>query len=129
MIKTIFLIILTVLTVLLISGCSVDLVLNVLLTFLGYLPGHLHAFYLEYVYIKRRDERRAGVLDAGPVPGVFSGRVLRGGGKRGAVGRVGGVPAGGMQGPVGQGPAVQVPVGQGPVAQVPVGQRGYGTVR
>ncbi|KAB8219646.1 hypothetical protein BDV33DRAFT_105837 [Aspergillus novoparasiticus] len=38
-----------------------------------YLPGHIHAFYLEYVYYRQRDgvTRRA--------PGVYSERIQRGG--------------------------------------------------
>ena len=39
-----------------ISGCSFDLFVNICLTVLGYLPGHLHAFYLEYVYFDRREK-------------------------------------------------------------------------
>merc|ERR1712071_320674 len=31
-----------------ITGCSCDLLINILLTALGYLPGHIHAFYLIY---------------------------------------------------------------------------------
>ena len=46
---------------------------------LGYFPGHIHAFYLEYTYYKRRDEMRAGVVNARRAPGVFSERVQRGG--------------------------------------------------
>ena len=44
-----------------------------------YFPGHIHAFYVEYVYYKRRDEARAGVYDSRPAPGVYSERVQRGG--------------------------------------------------
>lgn len=39
-----------------ISGCSADLLINILLTLLGYFPGHIHAFYLEYVYFVRREQ-------------------------------------------------------------------------
>ena len=56
------------------------------MTILGYFPGHIHAFYVEYVYIKRRDEIRAGIYDAQPAPGIYSQKVLNGGHK-------GGVPA------------------------------------
>ncbi|KAG7531530.1 hypothetical protein FFLO_04270 [Filobasidium floriforme] len=31
-----------------ISGCGCDLLINILLTALGYIPGHIHAFYLIY---------------------------------------------------------------------------------
>ncbi|RAK80349.1 YqaE/Pmp3 family membrane protein [Aspergillus fijiensis CBS 313.89] len=59
--------------VFLISGCSADFFINLLLTLLGYLPGHIHAFYLEYVYYRNSDAvapRRA--------PGVYSERIQRG---------------------------------------------------
>ncbi|KAL3491262.1 hypothetical protein BJX62DRAFT_237337 [Aspergillus germanicus] len=60
--------------VFLISGCSVDFLINILLTILGYLPGHIHAFYLEYVYYKNRQ-----AMTAEPAPGVYSDRIQRGG--------------------------------------------------
>ncbi|EHA28504.1 plasma membrane proteolipid 3 [Aspergillus awamori] len=63
--------------VFMISGCSVDLLINILLTILGYLPGHVHAFYLEYVYYANRN---AGTGDAPRrAPGVYSERIQRGG--------------------------------------------------
>ncbi|KAF2651267.1 hypothetical protein K491DRAFT_550072, partial [Lophiostoma macrostomum CBS 122681] len=67
--------------VFLISGCGADLLINILLTILGYFPGHIHAFYLEYVYYSRRDQARAGVdpLVNGRAPGVYSERVQSGG--------------------------------------------------
>ena len=42
--------------VFMISGCGMDLFVNICLTILGYLPGHIHAFYLEYVYFDRRQK-------------------------------------------------------------------------
>ncbi|PWY74757.1 hypothetical protein BO83DRAFT_14682 [Aspergillus eucalypticola CBS 122712] len=63
--------------VFMISGCSVDLLINILLTILGYLPGHVHAFYLEYVYYANRN---AGSGEAPRrAPGVYSERIQRGG--------------------------------------------------
>ncbi|KAI2898932.1 hypothetical protein CBS76997_746 [Aspergillus niger] len=63
--------------VFMISGCSVDLLINILLTILGYMPGHVHAFYLEYVYYANRN---AGTGDAPRrAPGVYSERIQRGG--------------------------------------------------
>ncbi|KAL4753188.1 hypothetical protein BDW72DRAFT_191335 [Aspergillus terricola var. indicus] len=59
--------------VFLISGCSVDFLINIMLTILGYLPGHIHAFYLEYVYYKNRE-----AIMADPAPGVYSDRIQRG---------------------------------------------------
>ncbi|WVR05036.1 hypothetical protein IAU60_002048 [Kwoniella sp. DSM 27419] len=38
-----------------ISGCGCDLLINILLTCLGYLPGHLHAFWLIYKKIKAEE--------------------------------------------------------------------------
>jgi len=83
MIKSIFLILITIFVppigVFLVAGCGMDLFVNILLTLLGYFPGHIHAFYVEYVYFKRRDQARAGTLDARPAAGVYSERVQRGG--------------------------------------------------
>ncbi|KAK9369619.1 hypothetical protein V1509DRAFT_645795 [Lipomyces kononenkoae] len=64
--------------VLFISGCSVDLLINVGLTLLGYLPGLLHALYLEYIYYSRREDAANGIV-SGPAPGVFSDTIQRGG--------------------------------------------------
>ncbi|KAI8347636.1 putative stress response RCI peptide [Choanephora cucurbitarum] len=36
-------------------GCGADFWINICLTILGYLPGHIHAFY---VLVKERDEGR-----------------------------------------------------------------------
>ncbi|KAF1941175.1 UPF0057-domain-containing protein [Clathrospora elynae] len=83
MIKTIFLVLITIFLppvgVFLVAGCGADLFINILLTLLGYFPGHIHAFYVEYVYIKRRDEVRAGIYNARPAPGVYSQKVQNGG--------------------------------------------------
>ncbi|WVQ71436.1 hypothetical protein IAR50_000973 [Cryptococcus sp. DSM 104548] len=38
-----------------ITGCSCDLLINILLTVLGYLPGHIHAFWLIYKRIKAEE--------------------------------------------------------------------------
>ncbi|ORY25714.1 hypothetical protein BCR39DRAFT_543054 [Naematelia encephala] len=38
-----------------ITGCSCDLLINILLTILGYLPGHVHAFWLIYKRIKAEE--------------------------------------------------------------------------
>jgi len=42
-----------------IAGCSCDLLINILLTCLGYIPGHIHAFWL--IYRKMRAEETWGV--------------------------------------------------------------------
>ncbi|KAK9238182.1 hypothetical protein V1525DRAFT_358925 [Lipomyces kononenkoae] len=64
--------------VLFISGCSVDLLINVGLTMLGYLPGLLHAFYLEYIYYSRREDAANGIT-GGRAPGVYSDTIQSGG--------------------------------------------------
>jgi len=38
-----------------ITGCGCDLLINILLTILGYIPGHLHAFWLIYNKIKAEE--------------------------------------------------------------------------
>ncbi|PYH42687.1 YqaE/Pmp3 family membrane protein [Aspergillus saccharolyticus JOP 1030-1] len=60
--------------VFLISGCSPDFWINLLLTILGYLPGHIHAFYLEYIYYRNADAAVAPKR----APGVYSERIQRG---------------------------------------------------
>ncbi|KAF2179774.1 UPF0057-domain-containing protein [Zopfia rhizophila CBS 207.26] len=65
--------------VFLVAGCGMDLFINILLTILGYFPGHIHAFYVEYVYYKRRDDARQGIYSGRLAPGVYSDRVQRGG--------------------------------------------------
>ena len=57
----------------------IDLLINVLLTILGFIPGTLHAFYVLYVYYDRRDQARHGLPLPEPAPGIFSHRVQRGG--------------------------------------------------
>ncbi|KAJ7143329.1 hypothetical protein C8R43DRAFT_1015110 [Mycena crocata] len=42
-----------------ITGCSCDLLINILLTILGYIPGHIHAFWL--IYKKMKAEERYGM--------------------------------------------------------------------
>ncbi|TID13419.1 UPF0057-domain-containing protein [Venturia nashicola] len=83
MISTILLIIITLfippIGVFLVAGCGADLLINICLTLLGYFPGHIHAFYVEYVYYKRKEETKAGIIDTRPAPGVFSDRVNNGG--------------------------------------------------
>ncbi|BGP57917.1 hypothetical protein JCM8202_006274 [Rhodotorula sphaerocarpa] len=40
------------------TGCSCDLLINLCLTLLGYIPGHLHAFWL--IWAKMQAEERYG---------------------------------------------------------------------
>ncbi|KAK0751980.1 hypothetical protein B0T18DRAFT_388026 [Schizothecium vesticola] len=62
-----------------IAGCGMDLFVNICLTVLGYFPGHLHAFYLEYIYYDRREQSRSGIPPHTRAPGVYSDRVQSGG--------------------------------------------------
>ncbi|KAI1414226.1 hypothetical protein F5Y13DRAFT_159037 [Hypoxylon sp. FL1857] len=62
-----------------VAGCGADLLINICLTILGYFPGHIHAFYLEYVYYDRREQAREGRYAARRAPGVYSDRVQTGG--------------------------------------------------
>jgi hypothetical protein len=64
-----------------VAGCGADLIINILLTLLGYIPGHIHAFYVEYIYFDRRDRARRGQLTGQIAPGVYSDRVQAGGGQ------------------------------------------------
>ncbi|KAJ5165505.1 Proteolipid membrane potential modulator [Penicillium coprophilum] len=65
--------------VFLIAGCGVDFWINVLLTCLGYFPGHIHAFYVEYVYYQRQNRDPLTRASQRPAPGVYSDRVQNGG--------------------------------------------------
>ncbi|KYK61486.1 hypothetical protein DCS_02628 [Drechmeria coniospora] len=56
-----------------------DLFINICLTILGYLPGHIHAFYIEYVYYDRREQALEGRFPTAPAPGVYSDNVQTGG--------------------------------------------------
>ncbi|KAK7188932.1 plasma membrane proteolipid 3 [Paraphaeosphaeria sporulosa] len=62
-----------------VAGCGADFFINICLTILGYIPGHIHAFYLIYVFYERKDEVKNGVYNPRPASGIFSERVLRGG--------------------------------------------------
>ncbi|TVY25207.1 Plasma membrane proteolipid [Lachnellula hyalina] len=62
-----------------VAGCGADLLINICLTLLGYIPGHIHAFYLEYVYYERKESARQGRFTATRAPGVYSERVQSGG--------------------------------------------------
>ncbi|KAJ7136095.1 hypothetical protein C8R44DRAFT_393211 [Mycena epipterygia] len=43
-----------------IAGCSCDLLINILLTIFGYIPGHIHAFWLIYKKMKAEERYGAG---------------------------------------------------------------------
>ncbi|KAM0786866.1 hypothetical protein ACM66B_002291 [Microbotryomycetes sp. NB124-2] len=42
------------------TGCSCDLVINICLTLLGFIPGHLHAFWLIYKNAQAEERYGAG---------------------------------------------------------------------
>jgi len=71
--------------VFMIAGCGADLCVNICLTLLGYIPGHVHAFYLEYVYFERRGQVRRGQVATRHAPGVYSENIQRGGTQYGTV--------------------------------------------
>ena len=59
--------------VFLIKGCGADVLINICLTILGYFPGHIHAFYLEYQYYHRKDQAaQQGMYNSAPAPGEYS---------------------------------------------------------
>ncbi|KAI3577040.1 hypothetical protein IWW34DRAFT_851385 [Fusarium oxysporum f. sp. albedinis] len=70
-----------------VAGCGMDLFINICLTLLGFLPGHIHAFYLEYIYYDRREQAREGRFATGPAPGIYSDNVQTGGQGYGTMGR------------------------------------------
>ncbi|KAF2140339.1 uncharacterized protein K452DRAFT_289083 [Aplosporella prunicola CBS 121167] len=70
--------------VLIVAGCGTDFCINLCLTILGFLPGHVHAFYIEYVYYKRREDAARGIYDSRPAPGVYSEKVQAAGVQQGA---------------------------------------------
>jgi len=43
-----------------VAGCGCDLLINILLTILGYIPGHLHAFWLIYQKMKAEEQYGTG---------------------------------------------------------------------
>jgi len=72
--------------VFLIAGCGADLLINICLTVLGYLPGHIHAFYLEYVYFQRQEQTVLGRVANRHATGVYSDRINNPGTSYGTVG-------------------------------------------
>ncbi|KAH7318494.1 plasma membrane proteolipid 3 [Stachybotrys elegans] len=62
-----------------VAGCGMDLFINICLTILGYIPGHIHAFYVEWVYFDRREQAHEGRLAPRRAAGVYSENVQSGG--------------------------------------------------
>ena len=44
-----------------------------------YFPGHIHAFYLEYIYFERRSQSQMGNMAVKRAPGIYSDNVNSGG--------------------------------------------------
>ncbi|KAK3615699.1 hypothetical protein LTR56_026430, partial [Elasticomyces elasticus] len=64
-----------------IAGCGPDILINIVLTCLGFFPGHIHAFYLEYIFLAKRKQVMAGLdgdYNDDNAPFVFSERVNKG---------------------------------------------------
>ncbi|KAM0751441.1 hypothetical protein T439DRAFT_380405 [Meredithblackwellia eburnea MCA 4105] len=47
-------------SVAMLTGCSFDLLINIALTILGFIPGHIHAFYLLYLNAKAEEKYGKG---------------------------------------------------------------------
>ena len=45
----------------------------------SYFPGHMHAFYIVYIFYDRRSKARMGNLSGKRAPGIFSDEVQQGG--------------------------------------------------
>ncbi|KAJ5941555.1 hypothetical protein N7516_001723 [Penicillium verrucosum] len=73
--------------VFMLGGCGVDFWINMLLALVGYFPAHVHAIYLEYVYIDRRGRDPLTRASLQRAPFVFSDRIQNGGHRRTSAGR------------------------------------------
>lgn len=98
----------------------------------SYIPGHIHAFYLEYVYYRNQEAAHMGRAPE-RAPGIFSNKVQNGGSRSGGVSTYGGnnyaaMPAqGGSYGGPG-GPQGGYQEQPGGTYQGGAPQHGYGTV-
>ncbi|KAM0723583.1 hypothetical protein Q7P37_000570 [Cladosporium fusiforme] len=90
MISAIILVLITLLFppigVYIVAGCGADLFINICLTILAFLPGHIHAFYVIYVYYSKKEQASEGYYDNRPAPGVYSSNVQTGGQGYGTMG-------------------------------------------
>lgn len=83
-----------------VAGCGMDIFINICLTILGYFPGHIHAFYLEYVYYDRKQQAREGHYPPRRAPGIYSDKVQTGGqGRRQGYGTMAPAPGAPIGGP------------------------------
>ena len=86
-----------------------------MLTQPSYIPGHIHAFYLEYIYYRNQEAAYMGRAP-GRAPGIFSNKVQNGGGRVGGASTYG--PDGGNYGAMpAQGGDYNQPAGYGGVDQ------------
>lgn len=65
--------------VLVVAGCGMDLIVNIFLTILGFIPGLIHGLYVLYVYYDRREQIQQGRIISGRAPGIYSENVQSGG--------------------------------------------------
>ncbi|PVH85379.1 hypothetical protein DL98DRAFT_583476 [Cadophora sp. DSE1049] len=82
-VSAIFLVLITILLppvgTYIVAGCGADQHLLDIAWVRLYFPGHIHAFYLKYVYYERKEQAREGRFTAARAPGVYSERVQSGG--------------------------------------------------
>jgi hypothetical protein len=62
-----------------IANGNIDLILSIVLTLFGVIPGIVHGFYVLFVYYKHRQLALRGGPPPPPAPGIFSTRVQSGG--------------------------------------------------
>lgn len=62
------------------AGCGVDFLINILLTILGWLPGVIHAIYIEHTWHKRRSIVQGGGVLTDRAGGIYSDKIQTGGG-------------------------------------------------
>ncbi|KAK4227092.1 hypothetical protein QBC38DRAFT_206313 [Podospora fimiseda] len=56
-------------------GCTPDVLLNLILTFLGWIPGTVHVIYLAFVVYDRKLKAKEGTKPLRDAPMVFSKRI------------------------------------------------------
>jgi uncharacterized membrane protein YqaE (UPF0057 family) len=62
-----------------VAGCGPELVINIALTILGFLPGHIHAFYVIYVYYNEKEQASERFYDDLPASDMYNDNVRTGG--------------------------------------------------
>ncbi|KAF2646645.1 hypothetical protein P280DRAFT_363837, partial [Massarina eburnea CBS 473.64] len=61
--------------VFIVADMGLDMLINVILTLLGFVPGLLHAFYLQHVYCERKLSIEKGDVPTRRAWGIFSDQV------------------------------------------------------